>query len=240
MCSRPGKDQLNLRGYIWDGFAAQIRSVQEYYDRSMQLLDPAIRADLFTPERPIWAKGADKSSTYVGVDGRCVDSLVAEGCDIQGTVENSVLFPGVVVEEGAEVRGCVLFKETVVRQRRQALLHHHGQGCGGPAGPDPDGTPDLSHCGGQGQRGVRRLRRACTGIRQMDLPGGMRPGGEERSRLHENSICNQRGGPFLQDRRTGGRGRVSAAGLGGGGRGRGRGAAAVSEGEGALRRSAVF
>ena len=109
------KDQLNLRGYIWNGFAAQIRSVQEYYDRSMQLLDPAIRADLFTPERPIWAKGADKSSTYVGVDGRCVDSLVAEGCDIQGTVENSVLFPGVVVEEGAEVRGCVLFKETVVR-----------------------------------------------------------------------------------------------------------------------------
>ncbi|MEI3304818.1 MAG: hypothetical protein V8R40_01600 [Dysosmobacter sp.] len=46
----------------------------------MQLLDPAIRADLFTPERPIWAKGADKSSTYVGVGGYCVDSLVAEGC----------------------------------------------------------------------------------------------------------------------------------------------------------------
>ena len=110
------KDQLNLRGYIWGGFAAQVRSVQEYYDRSMQLLDPAIRADLFTPERPIWAKGADKSSTYVGEDGRCVDSLVADGCDIQGVVENSVLFPGVVVEEGAEVRGCVLFKETVVRR----------------------------------------------------------------------------------------------------------------------------
>jgi len=82
----------------------------------MQLLDPTIRADLFTPERPIWAKGADKSSTYVGVGGYCVDSLVAEGCNIEGTVENSVLFPGVVVEEGAEVRGCVLFKETVVRR----------------------------------------------------------------------------------------------------------------------------
>ena len=110
------KDQLYLNSYIWNGFAAQIRTVQEYYDRSMQLLDPTIRADLFTPERPIWAKGADKSSTYVGVGGYCVDSLVAEGCNIEGTVENSVLFPGVVVEEGAEVRGCVLFKETVVRR----------------------------------------------------------------------------------------------------------------------------
>ena len=39
------KDALKINGYIWTGFAAQIRSVQEYYDRSMQLLDPAIRKD---------------------------------------------------------------------------------------------------------------------------------------------------------------------------------------------------
>ena len=113
------KDSLYLRSYIWSGFAAQIRSVQEYYDRSMQLLDPAIRAELFTPERPIRAKGADKPSTYVGANGRCVNSLVADGCRIEGTVENSVLFPGVVVEEGAVVRNCVLFKEDVVRKNAQ-------------------------------------------------------------------------------------------------------------------------
>ena len=113
------KDSLNLRSYIWSGFAAQIRSVQEYYDRSMQLLDPAIRAELFTPARPIRAKGADKPSTYVGAGGRCVNSLVADGCRIEGTVENSVLFPGVVVEEGAVVRNCVLFKEDIVRRNAQ-------------------------------------------------------------------------------------------------------------------------
>ena len=113
------KDSLNLRSYIWSGFAAQIRSVQEYYDRSMQLLDPAIRAELFTPARPIRAKGADKPSTYVGSNGRCVNSLVADGCRIEGTVENSVLFPGVVVEEGAVVRNCVLFKEDIVRRNAQ-------------------------------------------------------------------------------------------------------------------------
>ena len=116
---RAKKDTLNIHCYIWKGFAAQIRSVQEYYDRSMQLLDPAIRAELFTPERPIRAKGADKPSTYVGANGRCVNSLVADGCRIEGTVENSVLFPGVVVEEGAVVRNCVLFKEDVVRKNAQ-------------------------------------------------------------------------------------------------------------------------
>ena len=116
------KDSLYLRSYIWSGFAAQIRSVQEYYDRSMQLLDPAIRAELFTPERPIRAKGADKPSTYIGPNGVCLNSLVADGCRIEGTVENSILFPGVVVEAGAVIRNCVLFKETVVR--RNAEMAH--------------------------------------------------------------------------------------------------------------------
>ena len=110
------KDSLYLRSYIWSGFAAQIRSVQEYYDRSMQLLDPAIRAELFTPERPIRAKGADKPSTYIGPNGVCLNSLVADGCRIEGTVENSILFPGVVVEAGAAIRNCVLFKEVTVRR----------------------------------------------------------------------------------------------------------------------------
>ncbi len=110
---------LRLQGYIWKGFAAQIRSVKEYYDRSMQLLDPAIRTELFCPERPIRAKGADKSSSYIGPDGRCVNSLVADGCNIEGVVENSILFPGAVVEPGATVRNCVLFKETAVRRNAQ-------------------------------------------------------------------------------------------------------------------------
>ena len=114
-----GKDILNIRSYVWNGFAAQIRSVKEYYDRSMQLLDPEIRSDLFCADRPVVAKGADKASAYVGPDGVCVNSMVAEGCRIEGVVENSILFPGVVVEPGAVIRNCVLFKETVVRSNAQ-------------------------------------------------------------------------------------------------------------------------
>lgn len=108
--------ELNIRAFVWSGFAAQIRSVQEYYDRSMQLLDPAIRADLFCATRPVRAKSADKSSSYIGPTGRCVNSLVGDGCNIEGTVENCILFPGVVVEEGAHVRNCVLFRDTVIHR----------------------------------------------------------------------------------------------------------------------------
>jgi len=111
---RAKKDTLDLRAYIWEGFAAQIHSVQEYYDRSMQMLEPAIRRDLFRPERPIRAKAVDKSSTYIGADGQCLNSLVADGCCVEGRVENSILFPGAVVEKGAVVRNCILFKEVTV------------------------------------------------------------------------------------------------------------------------------
>ncbi len=108
------KDNLNIRAYLWNGFAAQIRSVQEYYDRSMQMLDPWVRQELFCPERPIRAKNADRPATYVGAEGFCQNSLVAEGCRIEGLVENSILFPGVRVGKGAEVRDSILFTDVTV------------------------------------------------------------------------------------------------------------------------------
>lgn len=113
------KDSLFINSYIWSGFAAQVRSVQEYYDRSMQLLNPAIRKELFAPERPVRAKANDLAPSYVGEGGRCVNSMMADGCSIEGVVENSVLCTGVVVEKGASVHNCVLFKGTVVRSGAQ-------------------------------------------------------------------------------------------------------------------------
>ena len=113
---RANKDSLNIRAYLWGGYAAQIRSVQEYYERNMQLLNPAVRADLFTPERPILAKAIDKSSAYVGPKGNIAHSCMGDGCRIEGTVEDSILFSGVVVEEGAVVKGSILFLDAVIRK----------------------------------------------------------------------------------------------------------------------------
>lgn len=103
-------DKLNIRTFVWDGYAAQIRSVKEFYDRSMQLLDPEIREDLFCKERQISAKPAGMSSAFVLPGGTVRNSLVADGCVIEGTVENSILFTGVRVGKGAKISNCVLFK----------------------------------------------------------------------------------------------------------------------------------
>ena len=107
-------DKLDLRAFLWDGFAAQLRTVQEYYERSMQLLDPAIRSELLCAERPILAKEDDEAASYIAPDSRCVNSLIADGCQIEGNVEGSILFPGVKVGKGSQVKNCILFKNTVV------------------------------------------------------------------------------------------------------------------------------
>ena len=110
------KDRLHLHAYVWQGYAARIDTVQTYYRRSMELLDPAQRRLLFDPRRPILAKENDAPPAYLDPAGVCENSLIADGCDIQGSVKNCILFRGVRVEKGAQVENCVLFKGTVVKK----------------------------------------------------------------------------------------------------------------------------
>lgn len=113
---------LRLQSYVWDGYAAQIRTLKGYYRRSMELLDPAIRREVFPASRPIFTKERSEASTYVDPAGVCCNCLVADGCTIEGTVENSILFRGVSVAKGAEVKDCILMQDTTIS--RDAVLGH--------------------------------------------------------------------------------------------------------------------
>lgn len=88
----------------------------------MELLQPAIRRELFRADRPIRAKDSSNPSTYIDENAKVVNSLIADGCTIEGNVENSILFPGVKVAKGAEVKNCILFKNTGVGE--DTILHH--------------------------------------------------------------------------------------------------------------------
>ena len=107
-------DRLDIRTYVWDQYAAQIHTLMEYYERSMELMDPAIRRELFPRERPIYTKELNVATTYVDPDGGCTNSLVADGCTVEGTVENSILFRGVSVAKGAVVKNCILMQNVSV------------------------------------------------------------------------------------------------------------------------------
>ena len=71
---------------------------------------------MFNISRPIRTKDQSNPSTYYGPDAVAVQSLVADGCYIEGEVENSILSRGIIVEKGAKVSNCVLMQGTVVEQ----------------------------------------------------------------------------------------------------------------------------
>ena len=112
---QPRLKSLNMIPYIHDGYVARFQSVGDYYQHSMELQDPAVRADLFNDERPVRTKDQSNPSTYYGPDSSSKCSLVADGCIIEGEVENSILFRGVVIEKGAKVSNSVLMQGTVVK-----------------------------------------------------------------------------------------------------------------------------
>ena len=111
LCNAQG---LSIRPYYFDGFVARIHSMRDYYRCSMALLNASVRRDLFCASRPICAREEDEGASYFSPDSHCRRSLVADGCHIEGQVEDSILFPGVTVGVGAEVRNCILMKNTHV------------------------------------------------------------------------------------------------------------------------------
>ncbi len=104
---------LDIRGYKIEEFAETIDSLQSYYDISMRLLSGA-RKDLFKKDRTIYTKVRDDVPAIYGVCSKASNSLIADGCVIKGTVENSILFRGVYVAEGAVVKNSVVMQDSYI------------------------------------------------------------------------------------------------------------------------------
>ena len=112
---QPRMKSLKMMPYVHKGYVGRFQSVGDYYQRSMELLDPVVRADLFNSARPIRTKDQSNPSTYYGPESVSKCSLVADGCQIEGEVSNSILARGVIVEKGAKVSDSVLMQGTVVK-----------------------------------------------------------------------------------------------------------------------------
>lgn len=106
---------LNIQTFDFDGYAARIQTVPGYFMRSMQLLDPTVQESLFRTDRPVRTKDQSNPSTYYGPEAQSINSLVSDGCIIEGTVINSILSRGVRVEKGAVVENCILMQRATVQ-----------------------------------------------------------------------------------------------------------------------------
>lgn len=110
-----GKETYKI--YDYQGAYAHIGSMEGYFDCSMKLLDADMREQLFGDKnRPVLTKIRNSAPTRYCDGAEVKNSVVAEGCVIEGTVENSILFRGVHVGKGAVVKNCILFQDTYVCQ----------------------------------------------------------------------------------------------------------------------------
>ena len=106
-----GKDRFFVVHY--DGFFARVNSIESYFRCSMRLLDRNSRVNLFyRRNQPIYTKVRNSAPTRYLPTAKVKNSLIADGCVIEGTVENSVLFRGVHVGKGTVIRNSVLMQDT--------------------------------------------------------------------------------------------------------------------------------
>ena len=106
-------DTLKVCGYKFEGYVARIADLKSYFDENMKLLDDANLDGLFDGIA-INTKIRDDNPTRYIAGAKVVNTMAADGCVIEGTVENSVLFRGVKVGKGAVVKNCILMQDTVV------------------------------------------------------------------------------------------------------------------------------
>lgn len=106
--------ELKIKIYEYDNYFSKLNSPESYFKSNMALLEPENARKLFVPKRSIYTKVSDNAPVKYDLDSKVSNSLVADGCIIEGEVENSVLFRGVKVGKGAKVKNCILMQGTVV------------------------------------------------------------------------------------------------------------------------------
>lgn len=105
---------LNIHALEYTGYVAHVCDMKSYFDENLKLIDEKNLNALFPKKNPVYTKIRDDNPTRYVTGSSVSNSLLADGCVIEGTVENCVLFRGVKVKKGAVVKNCVLMQDTVV------------------------------------------------------------------------------------------------------------------------------
>lgn len=109
----PQLDKLDVRAYQHKGYYARILDINSYFTENMKMLKEENVQALFSPSS-VYTKIRDDNPTRYASGSHVKNIMAADGCVIEGEVENSILFRGVKVGKGAKVRNCVLMQDTVI------------------------------------------------------------------------------------------------------------------------------
>ena len=112
-----GKISVNV--YLFRGLAMFNETVEEYFRNSLSLLEQRTRHDLFYYNHPVYTKVRDRAPSYYGECAKIGNCMVADGCVLEGSVDNSVLFRQVTVKGGCRISNCLIMNDSVVGENCQ-------------------------------------------------------------------------------------------------------------------------
>ena len=104
-----------ISAYRFDGYWKDVGTISSLWEANMDLIGDVPVLNLRDNKFRIYSKNQARAPQYVGPNAKMVNSMISEGCKINGTVVNSILSGGVVIEEGAEVYDSVIMDDVVIR-----------------------------------------------------------------------------------------------------------------------------
>ena len=110
------RDNRKMYAYRFNGYWKDVGTISSLWEANMEVLDPEHSGiDLFDEQWKIYSRNSGKTGHYIGDKGVVENSMITDGCRIQGYVKHSILFAGVTVEEGAVVEDAVVMGNSVIR-----------------------------------------------------------------------------------------------------------------------------
>lgn len=110
------KHKYKINSYEFKGHMEDIKDIESYYRSNMNLLDSEIFYELFFEGGAIYTKSKDEPSSLYTDDSEVENSLIANGCVIEGKVQNSIIFRGVEIEKGAIVRDSIVMQKSKIKK----------------------------------------------------------------------------------------------------------------------------
>lgn len=105
---------LSVGAYEFKGHLDCINSIKALYDSNIRLLNRKINKEIFSEERPIYTKTKDEAPTHYSKDSNVMNSIIANGCKIEGTVENCIIGRRVYVGKNAKIKDCIIMQNSKI------------------------------------------------------------------------------------------------------------------------------
>ncbi len=107
-------DVFDVRGFEFKDPAFRINTIQSYFKASMAMLDSKNAEALFWGDDLVYTKVKDEAPAYLEADVEVTNTLVSDGCQIYGDVQDTVLFRGVTIGKGSKIRNSIIYQDTVI------------------------------------------------------------------------------------------------------------------------------